>query len=187
MSAVAATARTAPPVLPFMRSASIEQKAVPQGQGTGNGMTEMQAVGPKSDGDILLRVKARLQAQLGKDIYASWFERMKIDEMGKGVVRLSVPTAFLKTWINSHYSDMLLAIFAEEVPGTLKVDISVRTAVRSQQAANQAEAVAARRRPPNDEDLGQKVNEMGGIDGGSGGRSEGRNARTPIVCQQFCI
>ncbi|BDA82459.1 chromosomal replication initiator protein DnaA [Aureimonas sp. SA4125] len=99
-------------------------------------MAEIQAIsGVRSDTEILERAKARLKAQLGQDIFASWFERMKIDEVSKGLVRLSVPTAFLKTWINSHYSDILLAIFAEEVPGTLKVDIAVRSAIRSQAAA----------------------------------------------------
>ncbi|WP_413814190.1 chromosomal replication initiator protein DnaA [Aureimonas sp. Leaf427] len=84
----------------------------------------------RPDGDILDRVKARLKAQLGQDIFASWFQRMKIDEIGRGTVRVSVPTAFLKTWIQSHYGEMLLATFAEEIPGTLKVDLAVRSAVR---------------------------------------------------------
>ena len=72
MSALARTPRAAPSALPFMRSAPIDQTTILQGQGN-NGMAEMHAVGSKSDGEILLRVKARLQAQLGKDIYASWF------------------------------------------------------------------------------------------------------------------
>ncbi|WP_244488181.1 chromosomal replication initiator protein DnaA [Aureimonas sp. Leaf454] len=94
-------------------------------------MTEMrQSAAGRPEGDILERVKARLKAQLGQDIFASWFQRMKIDEIGRGSVRVSVPTAFLKTWIQSHYGEMLLAVFAEEVPGTLKVDLAVRSAVR---------------------------------------------------------
>ncbi|WP_279482797.1 chromosomal replication initiator protein DnaA [Aureimonas sp. SK2] len=79
---------------------------------------------------ILDRVNARLKAQLGPDVFASWFARLKLEHVGKGVVQLSVPTAFLKSWINGHYRDLLLQIFAEEVPGTLKVDVAVRSAVR---------------------------------------------------------
>lgn len=101
------------------------------GQETDSGMTEIRALGgSKSEAEILERVKARLKAQLGQDIFTSWFPRLKIEELGKGVVRLSVPTAFLKTWIHSHYSETLLTLFREEVPGTLKVDIIVRSAVR---------------------------------------------------------
>ncbi|WP_244630907.1 chromosomal replication initiator protein DnaA [Aureimonas sp. ME7] len=79
---------------------------------------------------ILDRVNARLKAQLGPDVFASWFARLKLEHLGKGVVQLSVPTAFLKSWINGHYRDLLLQIFADEVPGTLKVDVAVRSAVR---------------------------------------------------------
>ncbi|WP_294645113.1 chromosomal replication initiator protein DnaA [uncultured Aureimonas sp.] len=79
---------------------------------------------------ILDRVNARLKAQLGPDVFASWFARLKLEHVGKGVVQLSVPTAFLKSWINGHYRDLLLQIFADEVPGTLKVDVAVRSAVR---------------------------------------------------------
>ncbi|WP_019995962.1 chromosomal replication initiator protein DnaA [Aureimonas ureilytica] len=82
------------------------------------------------EAEILDRVNARLKAHLGPDVFASWFTRMKLVHAGKGVVQLSVPTAFLRTWINGHYKDLLLQIFSEEIPGTLKVDIAVRSAVR---------------------------------------------------------
>ncbi|MCQ0989437.1 chromosomal replication initiator protein DnaA [Jiella sp. LLJ827] len=76
------------------------------------------------------RVKARLKAQLGQDIFMSWFQRMKLDNLGKGICQVSVPTAFLRSWIQSHYQELLTEIFADEVPGTLRVDIVVRSAVR---------------------------------------------------------
>ena len=79
---------------------------------------------------IMERVSARLKAQLGTDIYSSWFQRMKLDAAGKGVCQLSVPTAFLRSWIHSHYHQLITDIFKEEIPGTLRVDIVVRSAVR---------------------------------------------------------
>ena len=82
------------------------------------------------EAEIIERVNARLKAHLGPDVFASWFTRMKLEHAGKGVVQLSVPTAFLRTWINGHYKDLLLQIFSDEIPGTLKVDIAVRSAVR---------------------------------------------------------
>ncbi len=97
------------------------------------------------DAEILDRVNARLKAHLGPDVFASWFTRMKLVNAGKGVVQLSVPTAFLRTWINGHYKDLLLQIFSEEIPGTLKVDIAVRSAVRGP-AAPAAPAQIARPR-----------------------------------------
>jgi chromosomal replication initiator protein len=42
----------------------------------------------------------------------------------------SVPTAFLKTWINSHYRETLLELWQKEDASILRVDIAVRSAVR---------------------------------------------------------
>ena len=37
------------------------------------------------------RVSARLKAQVGPDVFASWFGRLKLHSVSKSVVRLSVP------------------------------------------------------------------------------------------------
>lgn len=98
--------------------------------------TEMAEGGDgRGEAEILERVKARLKAQLGQDIFSSWFQRMKLEQIDRGVVQISVPTAFLKTWIGGHYQQQLLESFAQELPGTLKVEIAVRSAVRNSQVA----------------------------------------------------
>ena len=48
------------------------------------------------------RVKNRLRSELGEDVFTSWFARMELDGVEKGAVRLSVPTRFLRNWIQSH-------------------------------------------------------------------------------------
>nr|WP_246333175.1 chromosomal replication initiator protein DnaA [Aureimonas mangrovi] len=106
--------------------------------------------------ELLERVNARLKAQLGQDIFASWFQRMKLEQVGRGVVLVSVPTAFLKTWINGHYRELLTGIFAEEVPGTLKVDIQVRSAVRSSPTPALSPALPVQTSAANDAALGQR-------------------------------
>lgn len=45
------------------------------------------------------RVKERLRAELGEDIYTSWFGRMEFEAVEAGAVRVSVPTRFLRKWI----------------------------------------------------------------------------------------
>ncbi|MDP3896525.1 MAG: chromosomal replication initiator protein DnaA [Mesorhizobium sp.] len=76
------------------------------------------------------RVKAQLKARVGHDVYSSWFGRMKLAEMSKGLVRLSVPTAFLRSWINGHYLDMIAELWRDQDPTALKVEIVVRSPVR---------------------------------------------------------
>ncbi|WP_414692919.1 chromosomal replication initiator protein DnaA [Pararhizobium sp.] len=77
------------------------------------------------------RVSARLKAQVGPDVFASWFGRLKLHSVSKSVVRLSVPTTFLKSWINNRYLDLITSIVQQEDSEVLKVEILVRTAMRS--------------------------------------------------------
>ena len=77
------------------------------------------------------RFSVRLKAQVGQDVYASWFARLKLHTVSKSVVRLTVPTTFLKSWINNRYLDLITSIFQAEDAEILKVEILVRTATRA--------------------------------------------------------
>jgi chromosomal replication initiator protein len=59
------------------------------------------------------RVKSRLRSELGDDVFTSWFGRMELEAAEKGVIRLSVPTRFLRNWIQSHYSERVLVKWQE--------------------------------------------------------------------------
>ena len=76
------------------------------------------------------RVKLRLRAELGEDIFNSWFARATFEEADVSTVYLSLPTRFLKAWIVSHYEDRLLALWQAEHPSVARVEILVRTAAR---------------------------------------------------------
>jgi chromosomal replication initiator protein len=74
------------------------------------------------------RVKSRLRSELGDDVFTSWFGRMELDAAEKGIVRLSVPTRFLRNWIQSHYSERVLVKWQEEDPEIARLELSVRSA-----------------------------------------------------------
>jgi len=75
------------------------------------------------------RVKERLRAEVGEDIFQSWFKSMELDCIEDAMARLSVPTRFLKSWIQSHYIDRVLACWQQEMPEIQKIDVNVRSAV----------------------------------------------------------
>jgi chromosomal replication initiator protein len=75
------------------------------------------------------RVKERLRAEVGDDIYSSWFARMELEGIEQDTVRLSVPTRFLKSWIQSHYAEKVLACWQAEQPGITRIEITMRSAV----------------------------------------------------------
>ena len=82
-----------------------------------------------SDRERWGRVKQRLRAEVGDDVYSSWFTRMDLDAIEGEVVRLSVPTRFLKSWIHAHYIERVLACWRAEDPALRRIELTVRTAV----------------------------------------------------------
>jgi chromosomal replication initiator protein len=78
------------------------------------------------------RVKARLRAEVGEDIFSSWFTRMELEGIEEDTVRLSVPTRFLRSWIQSHYAEKVLACWQSEDGKIIRIDLAVRTAVLRQ-------------------------------------------------------
>jgi chromosomal replication initiator protein len=76
------------------------------------------------------RVMLKLKSRLGAEVFSSWFGRLKLVETSKSVARLSVPTPFLRAWINNHYLALIAELWREENPALLKVEIVVRSAMR---------------------------------------------------------
>ncbi len=81
--------------------------------------------------DSWSRVRGRLRATVGEDVYSSWFARMALEEIENDTVRLSVPTRFLKSWIQSHYADQVLSCWKAEQDDIGRIELTVRTAVRA--------------------------------------------------------
>src|SRR5438094_9391010 len=81
------------------------------------------------DLDGWTRVKDRLRAEVGDDVYTSWFARLELDGSEGDTVKHSVPTRFLKSWIQSHYAERLLACWQAELPTMSRIELTVRSAV----------------------------------------------------------
>jgi chromosomal replication initiator protein len=83
----------------------------------------------RSDNEAWDRVRRRLRAELGEDVFSSWFGRLELVDMVGEVAHLSVPTRFLKSWIQSHYHDRLQALLVEEFKHIAELSLSVRGAI----------------------------------------------------------
>jgi len=82
------------------------------------------------------KVKERLRVEVGDDVYSSWFARMDLEAIEEGAVRLSVPTRFLKSWIQSHYAERVLACWQATNDKINRVELIVRSAVLRSAIAN---------------------------------------------------
>ncbi|MGY3132846.1 chromosomal replication initiation ATPase DnaA [Bradyrhizobium sp. USDA 4501] len=77
------------------------------------------------------RVKGRLRTSVGEDVYTSWFARMDLESVHDESVHLSVPTRFLKSWIQAHYAERVLSCWQAEMPEVHRIDLTVRSAIRA--------------------------------------------------------
>ena len=78
-------------------------------------------------GELWERVRRKLRAELGDDVVASWFGSLELAGIDGGVARLSVPTRFLKSWIDTHYAERLRKHFAVD-GNAVNVEVRVRGA-----------------------------------------------------------
>jgi chromosomal replication initiator protein len=74
----------------------------------------MNAASTRDMADIWSRIKRRLRIEYGEDVFSSWFARLEVEEAQGNVAYLSVPTRFLKSWIEAHYADRITALFKAE-------------------------------------------------------------------------
>jgi chromosomal replication initiator protein len=92
------------------------------------------------------RVRARLKAEMGEDVFSSWFGRLELETVSHGVARLTVPTRFLKSWIDSRYMDRLRVHCQAELGYVETVELAVRQT--SRMAASPAPGDAPSRPAP---------------------------------------
>ncbi|MEM9732894.1 MAG: chromosomal replication initiator protein DnaA [Pseudomonadota bacterium] len=128
-SGAALKGRTAPSTTPAPSTPS-----TPLGlRDNGSSPLANQAGPTVSAGDVQKweRVQAQLKARLGPEAYASWFGRCRLETISKSQLTISVPTTFLKSWIKTHYSTILLTLWQKQAEDIMRVDVVVRSAVRS--------------------------------------------------------
>jgi len=76
--------------------------------------------------DAWARVKSRLRAELGEDVFASWFRGVEVEQVDGEVVHLTVATRFLRNWLRSHYYDFVLRLSRAEWPEVERIEFRVR-------------------------------------------------------------
>ena len=72
------------------------------------------------------KVQKRLRAKVGEDVFNSWFGRMEVAELAENRMNLTVPTKFLKNWIDNHYRGDLEECCGQEFNGVEQIELFVR-------------------------------------------------------------
>ncbi len=97
--------------------------------------------------DRWAKVQGRLRSTVGEDVYTSWFARMDLESVQGESVHMSVPTRFLKSWIQAHYADRVLSCWQAEMPEVHRIDLTVRSALHRAAPVKEAKAPIDERRP----------------------------------------
>ncbi len=80
----------------------------------------------RTEAELFQRIRTRLRAAVGEDVFNSWFARLELEEIVDDKAHLSVPTRFLCSWIQSNYAEKILDTFRTEMPGVSRLHFTVR-------------------------------------------------------------
>ena len=94
----------------------------------GNEMTQSDGV-PELQ-EAWARVRGRLRADVGESAYRSWLKPLTLMSSKNGVVRMAVPTRFMRDWVTGNYADRIRALWCSEDRRVKTVEIVVRPAER---------------------------------------------------------
>ncbi len=97
------------------------------------------------------RIRSRLRAEYGEAAYRSWLKPLTLSGTSDEVVQLTVPTRFMRDWVEAQYGERLLSLWAGEDTSIKSVDILLEGSaaaqlVESQSATMQAAAVTEARK-----------------------------------------
>ena len=104
--------------------------------------------GPVPSSEVFNRVRARLKAAVGEDVYSSWFARLELEEIVEGLAHLSVPTRFLCSWVQSNYATKILESFQLETPQITRLHFTVRVNGQARPRLTPLADIAADDPPP---------------------------------------
>ena len=74
------------------------------------------------------RIQRRLKIECGENVYNSWFGRLELEKVFGTVIICTVPTKFLKSWLESHFAEVLTKCVATEFRHVTQIVLNVRSA-----------------------------------------------------------
>jgi chromosomal replication initiator protein len=89
------------------------------------------------------KVRAMLRARYGEEVFGSWFHLMEFDKFDGRTVRVSFPTKFLQSWIQSHYADGVLQCCQSAFQGAERLEVVVRELGSANNRASVTDAAQA--------------------------------------------
>lgn len=81
-------------------------------------------------GEQWARVRGRLRVDVGEAAFRSWLKPLTLVGVRDGVVRMAVPTRFMRDWVAGNYAERIRGLWLNENTGVRTVEIVVQPTVR---------------------------------------------------------
>ena len=76
------------------------------------------------------RVRGRLRREVGESAFRSWLKPLTLMSVREGVVRMALPTRFMRDWVQENYADGIRDLWGDEREDVDKIEIVVQPANR---------------------------------------------------------
>ncbi len=73
------------------------------------------------------QICSQLKMEFGETAFDSWLKPLTIGDLTNGVMNICAPTAFMKNWVITHYSDRINKIWEQKNPEVTKINFVVQT------------------------------------------------------------
>jgi len=83
-------------------------------------------------------VYARLRDEFGEGVYRSWLKPMQLQAYYEGTMEISVPTRFMRDWIQEHYATQILAMLSNDKNDVQRLQFVVTVSNQVQTPENNA-------------------------------------------------
>lgn len=90
-------------------------------------MTEEALVSDDSSIDFQWsQICSQLKMEFGETAFDSWLKPLTVGDLSNGVMNICAPTAFMKNWVITHYSDRINKIWEQKNPEVKKINFIVQ-------------------------------------------------------------
>ena len=89
------------------------------------------------------RIRGRLREEFGEAAFRTWLKPVTLKDVRGGIVRLAVPTKFMREWVETNYLDRLRVLWTGENGSVRAIDIAIESALARAGAAEPAPAAVA--------------------------------------------
>ena len=77
-------------------------------------------------GETWARVRGRLRQEVGDAAFRSWLKPLTLLSVRKELVRMAVPTRFMRDWVQSNYAQRISDLWRDESDDHLRIEIVVQ-------------------------------------------------------------